>query len=312
MREALHISDSNLEVLFPKIEDLLLLSERFLMSLLNLRSDEQKLESIGVTISDFFCGECRDCLKRCFGHFIRKQTLALTSYKEMLKSRQFSIFIQKCESMPECRRKTLPDCYLLISQRLTKYISLMERIYKYTDKDHKDYECLQDGIEEGKEIVQSINDELTEEQNRDFLNKITASYDNAIIKANGKVKKFDIKLRFNGRKLKTHGKTIWYINQGKHTVSLETTILLFNDSIFMLLEKDSRYYVPQIGDLNLPFIHLKHLLVKPNAVDKKSIFIINTEKSAAEMYRLMFETCEEANKWQSDIIKAAVDISKGK
>ena len=60
-----------------------------------------------------------------------------------------------------------------------------------------------------KEIVQSINDELTEEENRDFLNRITANYDNAIIKANGKVKKFDVKLKFNCRKLKNHGKAIW-------------------------------------------------------------------------------------------------------
>ena len=60
-----------------------------------------------------------------------------------------------------------------------------------------------------KEIVQSINDELTEEENRDFLNRITANYDNAIIKANGKVKKFEVKLKFNGRKLKNHGKAIW-------------------------------------------------------------------------------------------------------
>ena len=75
--------------------------------------------------------------------------------------------------------------------------------------DHRDYESLQDAIDEVKDIVQSINDELTEEQNRDFLNKITANYDNAIIKANGKIKKFDVKLRFNGRKLHSHGKTIW-------------------------------------------------------------------------------------------------------
>ena len=101
-----------------------------------------------------------------------------------------------------------------------------------------------------------------------------------------------------------------YINQGKHTVTQETILLLFNDSIFMLLEKDSKYYVPQIGDLNLPFIYLQHVLVKPNAVDKKSIFIINTEKSTAEMYRLMFETCEEAGRWQSDITKVAGKIPK--
>ena len=75
--------------------------------------------------------------------------------------------------------------------------------------DHKDYEYLQDAIEEVKEIVQSINDELTEEENRDFLNRITANYDNAIIKANGKVKKFEVKLMFNSRKLQNHGKAIW-------------------------------------------------------------------------------------------------------
>lgn len=108
-----------------------------------------------------------------------------------------------------------------------------------------------------------------------------------------------------------HTSTNRYINQGKHTVSLDTTILLFNDSIFMLLEKDNKYYVPQIGDLNLPFIYLKHVLVKPNAVDRKSIFIINTEKSTAEMYRLMFDTCEEAVKWQTEINKSAANIPKG-
>ena len=77
--------------------------------------------------------------------------------------------------------------------------------------EHKDYECLQDAIDEVREIVQSINDELTEEQNREFLNKITAHYDSAIIKANGKAKKFDVKLRFSGRRLQLHGKTIWYL-----------------------------------------------------------------------------------------------------
>ena len=79
----------------------------------------------------------------------------------------------------------------------------------------------------------------------------------------------------------------------------------------MLLEKDNKYYIPQIGDLNLPFIHLKYVLVKPNAVDKKSIFIINTEKSTAEMYRLMFDTSEESVKWQTEITKSAANIPKG-
>ena len=104
--------------------------------------------------------------------------------------------------------------------------------------------------------------------------------------------------------------TVRYINQGKHTVSQEAVLLLFNDSIFMLLEKDNKFYVPQIGDLNLPFIYLQHVLVKPNAVDKKSIFIINTEKSSAEMYRLLFETCEEAGRWQSEITKMAEKVPK--
>ena len=87
--------------------------------------------------------------------------------------------------------------------------------------------------------------------------------------------------------------------------------MLFNESLIMLLEKDSRYYIPQIGDLNLPFIYLHQVLVKPNAVDRKSIFLINTDKSTAEMYRLMFETCEEAAKWQTEIAKYADKIPKG-
>ncbi len=91
--------------------------------------------------------------------------------------------------------------------------------------DHKDYEYIQDAIEEVKEIVQSINDELTEEENRDFLNRITANYDNAIIKANGKVKKFEVKLKFNGRKLKNHGKAIWWVISTYYCCCLRITPL---------------------------------------------------------------------------------------
>ena len=54
------------------------------MRLLNLRSEDKKLEFIGSTISDFFCGDCRDSIRSCYGHFIRKQTLALIGYKVII------------------------------------------------------------------------------------------------------------------------------------------------------------------------------------------------------------------------------------
>ena len=78
-------------------------------------------------------------------------------------------------------------------------------------------------MDEVKEIVQSINDELTEEQNKDFLNRVTANFDSAILKASGKIKKFEKKLNFSDRKLISYGKTIWY----ESLVDRQSVLLLF-------------------------------------------------------------------------------------
>jgi len=70
---------------------------------------------------------------------------------------KFHTFVKTAESDPKCRKITLKDMLIKPVQRLPSVVLLLNEIMKRTDKNHKDHECLRQGIVEIERVLRQSN-----------------------------------------------------------------------------------------------------------------------------------------------------------
>ncbi|XP_078791118.1 rho guanine nucleotide exchange factor 18a isoform X4 [Oryzias latipes] len=140
LRQALQMDDPHLERLFPAVESLLGLHQLFLLSLKELQSrslqEGQAVISVAqlasILISQFsdLAGEH---VIHSYSHFCSHQSEALSFFKEQMQvNRKLHILVKRIDQLPLVRRLGLPECFLLVAQRITKYPVLVERILQNT------------------------------------------------------------------------------------------------------------------------------------------------------------------------------------
>lgn len=73
-------------------------------------------------------------MKESYGVFCSHHTDAVSLYKEQLQNnRKFQNLIMKIGRLSVVRRLGVPECILLVTQRITKYPVLVERILLNTE-----------------------------------------------------------------------------------------------------------------------------------------------------------------------------------
>ncbi|MEQ2205483.1 hypothetical protein XENOCAPTIV_000188, partial [Xenoophorus captivus] len=68
----------------------------------------------------------------------------------------------KIDQLPLVRRLTIPECFLLVTQRITKYPILLERIIQNTDADTDEYKHLEYALELIKHTISQVNTQVSE------------------------------------------------------------------------------------------------------------------------------------------------------
>ncbi|CAI9607419.1 unnamed protein product, partial [Staurois parvus] len=72
-------------------------------------------------------------MKRTYGKFCGHHNEAVNYFKDLLsKEKRFQAFIKKKGSSTLVRRLGIPECILLVTQRITKYPVILQRILQYT------------------------------------------------------------------------------------------------------------------------------------------------------------------------------------
>jgi len=88
-----------------------------------------------------FSEENANQMKKIYGEFCSHHKEAVNLFKELQQNKKFQNFIKLRNNNLLARRRGIPECILLVTQRITKYPVLVERILQYTkerSEEHKD------------------------------------------------------------------------------------------------------------------------------------------------------------------------------
>ncbi|XP_051232524.1 rho guanine nucleotide exchange factor 18 isoform X1 [Dicentrarchus labrax] len=312
LKENLQMDSSRLDCLFPRLENLLELHTNFLSRLRerrreNLVSPNEKNYTIN-RIADIliaqFSGELGEKMKDSYGDFCSHHTEAVSYYKEQLhNNKKFQNIIRKINNLSIVRRLGVSECILLVTQRITKYPVLVERILHNTEAGTEEHEDLTRSIGLIKDTIVQVDALVNlHEKNsrlRDINNKMEP-------KALGKIKDGRVFRREDlaqGRRRLLHEGTVnWKAASGRLK---DILAVLLSDVLLLLQEKDQRYVFATV-DNKPSVISLQKLIVREVAHEEKAMFLICASSNEPEMYEIHTASKEERSSWMTHI-RQAVD-----
>ena len=207
--------------MFPELDCLIEISDNFVDRLeerKNSSASSNMIEDFTDVLYDQFSGETRERLLHAFGEFCSGHLTAIEIYKEQLKKKPFARLMKDLHRLKECQRLTLPDYYTQVSLRLTKLLTLMQRLVKRTEslklshasKIRQSMENLQQLV---SDVDQAVDDrknfaELMDVQSRLEITPKSSKHCNW-----KKIK--NLSLTAQERKLRKRGDAMW-MGHGKH------------------------------------------------------------------------------------------------
>ncbi|XP_073933402.1 rho guanine nucleotide exchange factor 28 isoform X3 [Castor canadensis] len=139
MKEELQLDHSTVDKIFPCLDDLLEIHRHFFFSMKERRQESCAghdrnfvINRIGDILVQQFSEENASKMKKIYGEFCSHHKEAVSLFKELQQNKKFQNFIKLQNSNLLARRRGIPECILLVTQRITKYPVLVERILQYT------------------------------------------------------------------------------------------------------------------------------------------------------------------------------------
>ncbi|XP_017262482.2 rho guanine nucleotide exchange factor 18 isoform X2 [Kryptolebias marmoratus] len=307
LKENLQMDSSRLDCLFPRLENLLDLHTQFLSHLKerrreNLVSPSNKnytINRVADILITQFSGEIGEKMKDCYGDFCSHHTEAVSYYKDQLQNnRRFQNLIKKINNLSIVRRLGVTECILLVTQRITKYPVLVERILHNTEVGTEEHHDLTRALSLIKDTIVKVDAlvNLYEKNSRlrDIHNKMEP-------KASGKFKDGRVFRREDltqGRRQLLHEGTVsWKAASGRLK---DILAVLLSDVLLLLQEKDQRYVFATV-DNKPSVISLQKLIVREVAHEEKAMFLICASSNEPEMYEIHTTSKEERNTWMTHI-----------
>ncbi|XP_028259019.1 rho guanine nucleotide exchange factor 18 isoform X2 [Parambassis ranga] len=307
LKENLQMDSGRLDCLFPRLENLLELHTHFLSRLKerrreNLASPSDRnytINRLADILITQFSGEIGERMKECYGDFCSHHPEAVSYYKEQLQNnKKFQNIIRKIKNLSIVRRLGVTECILLVTQRITKYPVLVERILHNTEEEYEDLTRALGLIKNTIVQVDALVN-LHEKNSRlqDIHNKMEP-------KALGKIKDGRVFRREDlaqGRRRLLHEGTVsWKAASGRLK---DILAVLLSDVLLLLQEKDQRYVFATV-DNKPSVISLQKLIVREVAHEEKAMFLICASSNEPEMYEIHTTSKEERNTWMTHIRQA--------
>ncbi|XP_058257675.1 rho guanine nucleotide exchange factor 18 isoform X6 [Hemibagrus wyckioides] len=312
LRETLQLDERRLDCLFPQLETLLDLHGHFLSRLRERRQDTLEpgsqcnyiIHSVADILSEQFSGELGERMKESYGVFCSHHTEAVSYYKEQLQSnKKFQNHIRKINNLSIVRRLGIPECILLVTQRITKYPVLVERMLQYTEADSEEHEQLARALGLIKSAIVQVDSQVSLYEKETRLREIAAKMEP---KAFGKIKDGRIFRREDvtqgNRRLLYEGTVNWKAASGRLK---DILAVLLTDVLLLLQDKDQRYVFSAV-DGKPSVISLQKLIVREVAHEEKAMFLICASSNEPEMYEIHTSSKEDRNIWITHI-RQAVD-----
>ncbi|XP_016362839.1 rho guanine nucleotide exchange factor 18-like [Sinocyclocheilus anshuiensis] len=310
LREALQLDDRRLDCLFPRLDSLLELHSHFLSRLRERRAESLQpgsecnyvIHKLSDILISQFSGELGERMKESYGDFCSRHTEAVNYYKEQLQShKKFQNLMRKISNLSIVRRLGVPECILLVTQRITKYPVLLERILHNTEAGTEEHEGLAQALSLIKDAIVQVDAQVSlyekEARLRDIVSKMEP-------KSLGKIKDGRVfrkeDLSQGRRKLLYEGMVNWKAASGRLK---DILALLLTDVLILLQEKDQRFVFSTV-DNKPSVISLQKLIVREVAHEERAMFLICASSNEPEMYEIHTSSKEDRNTWITHIRQA--------
>ncbi|XP_074863129.1 A-kinase anchor protein 13 isoform X3 [Carettochelys insculpta] len=301
MVQELQFEQQMVEKVFPCLDDLLNIHNQFFQRILerkkeSLMDKSEKnfvIKRIGDILVNQFSGETGERMKKIYGKFCGHHNEAVNYFKDLQsKEKRFQAFIKKKMSSAVVRRLGIPECILLVTQRITKYPVLLQRILQYTKENEVEHEDLTQSLNLVKDVIAAVNSKVSNYEKKTRLTEIYTRTDSKSImrmKSGQMFAREDLRRR----KLIRDGPVSLKNSAGRLK---EVQAVLLSDMLIFLQEKDQKYVFASL-DQRSTVISLKKLIVREVAHEEKGLFLITTVVKDPEMVEVHASSKEERNSW---------------
>ncbi|KAM8828710.1 rho guanine nucleotide exchange factor 28 isoform 4-T4 [Spinachia spinachia] len=308
MREEVQLDPEALERVFPCLDQLLLSHHALFAAMKERRhSSAQRqghgnylIQRIGDVLLQQFSDENNDRMKQVYGEFCSRHNEAVNFFKEL---QQHNKRFQQQGNNSLVRRREIPECILLVTQRLTKYPVLLERILQYTQEDTVEHGDLSTALAQIRGVIAAVDLSVSQYEQHHRLQEVCSRMENrsaAKLKNGRAFRKQDMMAA--GQTLKHQGLLLWKTATGRLK---DVLALLLTDALIFLQEKDQKFSFAAV-DQKPPVIALQKLIVREVANEERGMFLISASAAGPEMYEVHTSSKEERNTWMR-LIREAVE-----
>ncbi|KAF7644343.1 hypothetical protein LDENG_00223720 [Lucifuga dentata] len=301
MQEEVLLEAGVVHAIFPCLDQMLELHSSFLSELLERRkqglvdgsSTNFTIQTIGDLLIRQFSGQCATDMKKLYSEFCSRHPKAVKLYKEVLnRDKRLQQFIRRVCRGPLLRRHGVQECILLVTQRITKYPVLIQRILDNTKGSEQEVQDLRRALHLLKDLISSVDQEVLELNRTRRLQEIQARLDpraQTEVRGGGMFRGAEL-LR---RRLLHQGVLLWKVQSSRMK---DVQVLLMSDILVLLQEKDQKFTFPSLD--KSPVISLNNLIVRDIANQERGMFVIS-DSAPPEMYELHASSKEDRKTWMS-------------
>ncbi|XP_010334823.3 rho guanine nucleotide exchange factor 28 isoform X2 [Saimiri boliviensis] len=308
MKEELQLDHSTVDKIFPCLDELLEIHRHFFYSMKERRQESCAgsdrnfvIDRIGDILVQQFSEENASKMKKIYGEFCSHHKEAVNLFKELQQNKKFQNFIKLRNSNLLARRRGIPECILLVTQRITKYPVLVERILQYTKERTEEHKDLGKALCLIKDMIATVDLKVNEyEKNQKWLEILNKIENKTYTKLkNGHVFRKQA-LISEERTLLYDGLVYWKTATGRFK---DILALLLTDVLLFLQEKDQKYIFAAV-DQKPSVISLQKLIAREVANEERGMFLISASSAGPEMYEIHTNSKEERNNWMRRIQQA--------
>uniref|UniRef100_A0A8C6V158 Rho/rac guanine nucleotide exchange factor (GEF) 18a n=1 Tax=Neogobius melanostomus TaxID=47308 RepID=A0A8C6V158_9GOBI len=309
LKQSALLDDMRLERLFPAVDALLSHHQHLLDGLKRRQEQSQEQDSpnnyqitqLGDILITQFSGSVGEGMKECYSVFCSHQGEATKLYKEQLQnSKKFQNLMRRIGQLPLVRRLGVPECFLLVTQRLTKYPVLVERLIKNTEADTDEYRSLVHGLALIKDTIEQVNEQVRQFERSQRLREICLRLEP---KSQGRLSEERVFRRedlMQGNRTLLHEGSVLWRTPGRQK---EIHAVLLSDVLILLQEKDQKFVFAAM-DKTPPVISLRAMIVREVALEDRAMYLICS--CTSNMYEIHTASKDERSTW-INLIREAVN-----
>ncbi|KAJ8417429.1 hypothetical protein AAFF_G00286560 [Aldrovandia affinis] len=265
------------------------------------------VRNIGDVLVAQFSGSNAERMKKVYGRFCSRHKEALNFYKELhAKDKRFQAFIKKKMSSPVVRRLGIPECVLLVTQRITKYPVLLQRMLQNTKEGEEDHMAVTHALALVKEVISAVDSKVNDQEKKQRLMEAYRRTDSRSIMRMKSGQMFAREDLLRGGRLLHDGPLQLKTTAGRLK---DVQALLLSDVFVFLQEKDQKYVFASL-DQRSTVLSLQKLIVREVANEERGLFLITAGIEQPEMLEVHAGSKEERNAWIQLIREALSSMQK--